>query len=260
WRVSEKIEPGDKWADLRLDWDRDYRLKHKKHDGHCSEKLTISIKGPSSDEIAVTEVLGNTLSEAECRRLAPNKGAGYPLNTCFARYNREKFGPFHPERTTTPVIGKAPEPIYRVDKAPPELQCWKLHEAVEEIYMKGHDPRDLFGAPIPALTHFLRFRSADVADKQIANKVQLGHNIGAAHRCRAASALGTAIQGPDTSDTGHPGTVGFPAISTNDIDESVGQVFQRPRAVPTASQLDRTTAALSFNDLSRQVLHSCNSH
>ncbi|CAK0879301.1 unnamed protein product, partial [Prorocentrum cordatum] len=128
------------------------------------------------------------------------------------------------------------------------------------MYKKGCEAQDLFGAPLSAAMYFPAFRGAGVADEQAANQVQLGHDVGAALRRRAAITLGASIYDPDASDTVHPNTEGVPAImSTHTIDECVWLVFQRARSVPTVPQLNRAAAALSL-DLSKQVLHSCNNH
>ncbi|CAK0837138.1 unnamed protein product, partial [Prorocentrum cordatum] len=141
---SEKIKPCDKRAYFRLDW------------GRCSEKLFIPVKGPSSDEIAVTDV-------AECRRLRLIKGV----------------------------------------------------------------------------------RSASVAGSQMADKVQLGRDIGAVLRRRAASTLVAAVHDADVFDSARPSAGGFPAIGTNDVDESVGQVFQWPRARITTALTTPTSPSMA---------------
>ncbi|CAK0863567.1 unnamed protein product, partial [Prorocentrum cordatum] len=80
-------------------------------------------------------------------------------------------------------LGKASDPICRVDRAPSELQYWKLHHAISDINMRSHEPRGPCGAPVAALTFTLGFRSAEVADKQAANKEKglFEDNVGFPH-------------------------------------------------------------------------------
>ncbi|CAK0894130.1 unnamed protein product, partial [Prorocentrum cordatum] len=261
YKISDRIGPCDTWAYFLLDWGRNYAIKHKKSDGPCFEMLIPSAAGPSADEIAVFDVvwpgmegLGSPLSDAECKCIGVNRGYKYPSNTCLAMYSREKFGLCNPGLDEGLPAGQASLPMRRLDKALPEVQCWKTHEAVEEMYKKGYDPQDRFGGPLPAASFISPFRGASVADKQAAHRVQLGRSIGSALRRRAAATLGAAIHDPDTSDTALPDIEGFPAVTTNDVDESIGTVFQRPRTALTVTQLDRAATVLSLSDLSRRAV------
>ncbi|CAK0903381.1 unnamed protein product [Prorocentrum cordatum] len=160
------------------------RLGPQLPDQAQDHRRIISIKGPSTDDIAVIEVvrtglqeLGNTFPDAECRRAGPSKDARCPPSTCFVKYNRER---------------------------------------------KGYEAQDLRGVPAPVSMVSPGLKNASVADKRMANKVHLGHNTGTALRRRAAPTLGAAIHDPGASDTARPGAEGFPANNMNDIDESVG--------------------------------------
>eukprot|EP00959_Pyramimonas_sp_CCMP1952_P122503 2561186-Pyramimonas_sp.AAC.1 len=99
--------------------------------------------------------------------------------------------------------------------------------------MQGCDPRDLFGAPFLVPPHILALRGSNVADKQAAEITQLAHAIDPALRRGAAATVGAAAHDPDASDTALPDPEGVPAIAANDVDESIGVVFQRPRSAPT---------------------------
>ncbi|CAK0890427.1 unnamed protein product, partial [Prorocentrum cordatum] len=95
-QVQERMKPKNGRTYYRLDWPPQYKLMHKKGDGHCIGRVLISVAGPTYDEHPDMEVvwpdlpdLGQPLSGYESKSLGLPKGTKYPSCCCIVQYNRE---------------------------------------------------------------------------------------------------------------------------------------------------------------------------
>ena len=250
-RIRDSLAMGEGKELLFLEWPFDFRVGHKEGSEASNDGLILSVTGPTVDQLAeVTQwwppVLGGRVPPQTCRTLGLPEGSRFPVNQCLVLYNSSKQGPFHPDATVAPRPDTAGAPWYRVDRAPSDVQYWRIAGALKEVYYLDQDPADLYGLALPPIPYLLTFRNAPSADKRAANDATRTAAAGHHLRARAAATLKGPVSDRDLDDarsalgSGPPGAQRLTAAPFTDdaVLDGLGSVFQRARVTPSPKSLE----------------------